>query len=119
MATQNNFTRSFPVTASLALSAFRRVTMTSTGSLAYSTNLEVGCGVLQQDVQGAYWENPQVRLYSAGTSIISATGGVITMGVTVYATANGQIAASGTITIGTALTSAVNGGDIIEVLTQF
>lgn len=113
MATQNDFTRAFGVNS--AMSGFRRVALSSNGSVGYAATAVVGIGVLQQDVAGNSWDTPQVRFYTHGSFICSVTGVPVTIGDTLYAGATGQVASTGTVTIGLAGTNAATNGDIIEV----
>lgn len=83
-----------------ALSAYRRVTVSSIGLYAYAGNTVVGDGVLQEDTST---DDPikTIRLFCApGTYQLSITGAPITAGDTVYAAANGQGSSTGTVILG-------------------
>lgn len=83
-----------------ALSAYRRVTVSSVGVYAYANNTVVGDGVLQEDTSTA---DPikTIRLFCApGTYLLSVTAAPITAGDTVYAAANGQGSSTGTVILG-------------------
>lgn len=114
MATTNDFTRSFGVNA--AMSAWRRVAVSSNGKVGYASNAEVGVGVLQQDVAGNSYETPQVRFNTTGTQMVAVTAVPVTIGDTVYAGANGQVSSTGSVVVGKTLTSAATNGDIIEIV---
>lgn len=116
MSTQNDFSRSFTVNA--AMSAFRRVTVSANGSIGYAAINEAGIGVLQQDTTANSYENPKVRFYTTGSFKVSATGGLVTAGNTLYAVTNGQVAvtngATGGVAVGIALESGNYTGEWIE-----
>lgn len=121
MASQYNDSRSFSVNA--AMSAFRRVAVSNNGYIGYAAIAVKGVGILQRDCTADSFENPEVRLYSAGTQKIAITAAPITVGDAIYAVTNGMGAvtngANGGTTIGIALESAASNGDIIEFLPQF
>ena len=118
MATQNDFSRAFP--ASVPMSAWRRVSCTSTGAIAYANATDPGVGVLQEDVLGGTtYENPKVRFYGTGSVMVAVTGGVATPGNTAYTAVTGYVSAatsSGSITFGIFLTAATPNGTVAEVL---
>ena len=124
MATQNDFTRGFTVFT--AMSAYIRVTVSSNGSIQAS-GLEQGQGVLQQDVQGLSWEVAKVRFYGVGSMQVAVTGNgttAITVGCSLYTTANGYVcasaAASNGLLWGVALQgSGTNTGAVIEAVPVF
>jgi hypothetical protein len=89
MATQNDFSRAFPVNT--AMSAFRRVSLSSNGGLGYSQATEAGVGVLQDDVLGLAYENPKVRFYGTGSVMVAVTGGPATAGATMWAAVTGYV----------------------------
>lgn len=107
MSTQNDFSRSFPV--GVAMSAYLRVSISAGGQITPAKLTEPGIGILQQDVQGASWENAKVRFYGTGSCIGLATGGLITIGTTLFAATSGYVtstpnqAAGIGVTLGTAL----------------
>ena len=114
MATTNDFSRSFGVNA--ALSAFRRVRVSSNGSIDYALSTEMGVGVVQQDVTNQSYYTPQVRFYGTGTVMVSVTAVPVTIGDTIFAASNGQVSSTGTVTAGKTLTSAATNGDWIELV---
>jgi hypothetical protein len=96
MATQNDFYRAFNYPA-CAMSAFTRVVISVNGSLWPADKNVRGIGVLQEDVSGQVWENPDVRFLGVGTCQVMATSGLlvgpqITPGATLYCVALGQVA---------------------------
>lgn len=118
MATTNDFTRSFGVNA--ALSAFRRVAVSSNGSIGYADDGVLGVGVLQQDVTNDSFYTPQVRFFSLGTYMCAVTAVPVTIGDTVYAAVTGYVSTTGRSTIfaltaGRSLTTATVNGSWIEV----
>lgn len=120
MATQNDFSRSFPVNS--AMSHGYRVSVSSNGAIGLSTATDYGVGVLQQDAQGASFESPKVRFYYTGSSDIAVTAVTaypITPGSIVFLAAGGMVAQTGSLTFGVALESPVENGDLIEVVPNF
>jgi len=75
---------------------------------------DYGFGVTQEGV--ASGKNVSVRHYEHGGSMKMTASEAITAGAKVYAAADGKIAASGTLVIGTALDAATDDGSVIEVL---
>lgn len=121
MSTQNDFSRSF--TANTAMSAFRRVAVSSNGALDLGANNALGIGILQQDTAAQSYENPKVRFYTTGSFKVSATGGSITAGNTLYAVTSGQVAVTnggtGGTVVGIALeTGSYTAGEWIEAAPQ-
>lgn len=121
MSTQNDFERSFPV--GVAMSAYLRVGISNNGQITPASLLTPGIGVLQQDVQGASWENAKVRFYGTGSCIFLATGGLITIGTTVFAATGGYVtstpnqAAGIGVTMGTALETVSAALGTVEIAT--
>jgi hypothetical protein len=112
MGTQNDFSRSFQATS--AMSAYRRVTIASTGKIGYASSTAVGSGIIQRDVDASDWV--AVRLAGTGSMLCSVTACPITMGDTVYAAVTGQVAVTGTITVGVAVNSATENGTLLEYI---
>lgn len=123
MATQNDFSRSFPPNA--AMSAYFRVVVSPNGKISLADTKVRGIGIIQEDVQGGYWENPAVRLWGTGTCQVMATNGPITPGDTIYTAAEAGMvqnsaAVTNSITMGKAITGlpgAITG--VIEFLPLF
>lgn len=118
MATQNDFTRAFNSPLA-AMSAFNRVQISANGAIFLADTAVRGIGVLQEDVQGASWENPDVRLWGTGTVQILATAGPVTAGNTLYLAAAGKVAPTGTITAGIAVTGLAGVSGALEMYPQF
>lgn len=107
--------RSFTLRAAAAASAFRRVTINSSGQSAVADNTVKGVGVLQRDVSAESFDSAVIRTWGAGTHAIAVTGAPITAGDLAYAAAGGLIAATGTVIVGRAITGTTVNGTIIEV----
>jgi hypothetical protein len=118
MATQNDFTRSFRPAA--AMSAYRRVLVDTSGYINYAGNTVVGQGVLQNDVTADSFASGTVRFFGTGSCRISVTAGPATLGDKLYAAANGQVSATGTVVVGMlidATTAQGSEGEVIPGLT--
>lgn len=106
-------TRTFQ--ASAALAKYRRVRLSS-GKLAYAGAANTDAlGALVQATHAAD-EDVAVRLLNAQGTHPCVASEAISAGATVYAAANGKVAASGTVIVGVALDAATADNDIIEVL---
>lgn len=121
MSTQNDFTRSFGVNA--AMSAYSRVVVSPNGKISLADTKTLGLGIIQEDVSNDVWQNPAVRFWGTGSVQVSATGGPITPGDTLYtATETGLVrptSVTSSITFGrciTGLPGAVSG--VIEAFFQ-
>lgn len=99
-------------TAASALGQFLRVKTAGALALAGATDVELGTMENAALAAGP----ATVRLRSAKGTCKMVASGAITSGVTVYAAANGKIASSGTVVVGTALEAATANNDVIEVL---
>jgi hypothetical protein len=106
---------SFTVRAAAAASAFRRVTINSSGQAAIADNTVKGVGILQRDVSADAFDSAAVRTWGAGTHRIVATAAPITPGNIVYAAAGGLVAPTGTVVVGMAITGTTVNGTLIEV----
>ena len=97
--------------ASAAVTAGQLVEVTGPGTVgpAGADSAKV-VGVAGFDVASG----DRVTVYRGGVQRLAASGAV-TAGAAVYAAAAGQVASSGTNKVGTALTSAAQAGDIIDV----
>lgn len=87
------------------------------GVLALAGAADEAIGVMHEASFGN--ANPgvsPVRLRTAQGTCVMVAAGAITAGAPVFAAANGQVSATGTIQEGIALAAAVNAGDFIEVL---
>lgn len=120
MATQNDFSRTFPVNA--AMSANRLVAVSSNGSIGLNPIDVPGIGVLQTDVTAGAYENAVVRLFGTGTVRVAVTGAPGTCGNTLYAVTNGLVAVTNATVngqkVGIALESFTTNGVVIEMLPQ-
>lgn len=118
MATQNDFVRAFN-NPPAALSAFSRVDVNSDGAIILADASVRGIGVLQTDVQGESWENPDVRFWGTGSVQILGTAGPITPGDTLYTAAGGRVAPTGSNVVGRALTALGTVSGALEMFPQF
>lgn len=114
MAVQNNSGKSFTVNA--AMSAFRRVLLSSNGSIGLAGSGDFGNGVLQRDVTADSFAVAPVRFYEAGSfrCVVSAAPG--TAAGFAYAASSGTVAPTGTVTLGTFMESFTSNGVVVEVL---
>lgn len=101
-----------PDVAAAAIAQHLRVKTPGALALAGAADVELGTMEVACTAAGP----TTVRLRTAKGTCKMVASAAITAGVTVYAAANGKIAASGTVTIGTALEAATADGDVIEVL---
>ncbi len=98
------------------LVAFRRVKISSS-TVVYADAADHGIGVVQNTVDISEDAAASIRLDNAGGSSKMMASGAISAGVTCYAAADGKVASSGTIPIGTTVGDASTAdGDIIEVM---
>lgn len=101
-----------PDVAASAIAQHLRVKTSGALALAGAADVELGTMEVACTAAGP----TTVRLRTAKGTCKMVASAAITAGVTVYAAANGKIASSGTVTIGTALEAATADGDVIEVL---
>lgn len=114
MATQFEGNGTF--TANAAISAFRGVTISNNRGVGASATAVIPNGITQRDADTG--DVVTVKFFRGpGTHKISVTGCPVTVGDTIYAGSSGQATKTGgTVTIGTALTTATTNGSIIEFL---
>ncbi len=113
MTQYSNSPKSF--TSAEALAAFRRVKIAgATRKALYADASDYGIGTTIEGV--AISKLVGIRLWEHGGSHKVTAGGTIAAGQKVYAAANGKVAASGSLLIGTALDAATDDGSVIEVL---
>ncbi len=112
MAEQRNWPIALP--AGAALTAFRRVKVNTSGRVVHAGASEYGIGVAQ-NAQATTGKDVTIRGYDQGTLKIAAAG-AIDAGAEVFAAAAGEIAATGTVKIGTAYQAASGDHSIIEVI---
>jgi hypothetical protein len=118
MATQNDSSRTFP--ANVALSQFRRVTLSSNGGVGLADNIIAGVGIVQRDTTADDPYGAIVRLSGAGSYAIAVTAAPVTAGNLLYAALNGYAAPTGTVSLGlrAAENTTVN-GSVIEAIPSF
>lgn len=120
MATQNDFYRSFAVNA--AMSANRRVALSTNGAIGYADASTLGIGILQNDVTSNSYEVATVRLFGTGTCTVSLSA-IATAADTLICTASGQVCPKGSvtngITFGRALSGAAASPELIEAVPLF
>lgn len=115
MAIQSDFTRGFRPAA--AMSAYRRVLVDTNGYINLAGNTVIGQGVLQNDVTADSWQTGIVRFNGVGSMRVSITACPATLGDTLYAAANGQVAPTGTVVVGKLIdSSASTNGTEIEMI---
>lgn len=112
MSTQYNGAGSF--LANSAISAFRAVAISANRGVGLNPNSGVPIGFTQQDAADGGFV--AVKFYSGpGSQKCSLTAAPVTIGNTLFAAANGQVAPTGTVTVGRSLTTAATNGSVIEV----
>jgi hypothetical protein len=105
-------TRTFP--ANTAIGKHRRVILSS-GFLALAGASDRELGTVEYPILTGE-ESGTVRLRTAEGTTQMVAGGSITAGANVFAAANGKVASTGTVLLGTALTAASGDNSVIEVL---
>ena len=106
------------------MSAYLRVTINSSGSVALASNTTRGIGTLWQDTaDDGSTLDVNVRLNTApGTCVGVLTAAPSTVGDTLYAAANGQVAPTGTVIVGINANINVIGqtanGSLVEYIVQ-
>jgi hypothetical protein len=99
-----------------ALVAFTRVKM-SGAKVTNAGDEERGIGIVQ-NAAAADGDMVSVRLTNAGGTVKAVAHAAITAGAAVYAAANGELDASGTLVIGYACEASTADNDIIEYIPQ-
>jgi hypothetical protein len=112
MATSFNHTGTF--LANAAITAFRLVSISSNRGVGLAATASLPDGVAAIDAAAG----DQVTVEFLGGTTIKATllAGPVTVGDTLFSTANGTVAITGTITVGKSLTTASDASAIIEML---
>ena len=107
---QNNGT----FVANAAITAFRLVSISSNRGVGLAATASLPDGVATIDAASG----DLVTVQFLGGNTIKATllAGPVTIGDTVFSTANGTVAITGTITVGKSLTTASDASAIIEIL---
>ena len=100
--------------ANSALTAFRFVSISSNRGVGLSATASLPDGVTLIDAASG----DQVTVQFLGGTTIKATllAGPVTVGDTLYSTANGTVAITGSVTVGKSLTTASDASAIIEIL---
>jgi hypothetical protein len=112
MATSFNHTGTF--LANAAITAFRLVSISNNRGVGLAATASLPDGVAAIDAAAG----DQVTVEFLGGTTIKATllAGPVTVGDTLFSTANGTVAITGTITVGKSLTTASDASAIIEML---
>jgi hypothetical protein len=123
MSSFNDFSRSFQVNA--AMSAGRVVALSSNSKIGLAAcDAANAIGVLEDDVTSNTYENPKVRLFGAGSRLISITGCPCTAGDVMVVCTNGQVsvtngrAGDSGVEIGILVENAGTNGQLKEVILQ-
>ena len=112
MATSFNNTGSF--LANSAITAFRLVSISNNRGVGLAATASLPDGVALIDAASG----DQITVEFLGGTSIKATllAGPVTVGDTLFSTANGTVAITGTITVGKSLSTASDASTIIEML---
>lgn len=109
MSSQFDLSRSFQVNT--AMSRGRVVAVSNNGKITLAAcDSAIAVGVLQADCTANSYENPKVRLYGAGTVMVSVTGCPLTAGDVVVVVTSGQVS----VTNGRAGDTGVEFGVLLE-----
>ena len=100
--------------ANSAITAFRLVSISSNRGVGLAATASLPDGVALIDAASG----DQVTVQFLGGTTIKATllAGPVTIGDTLFTTANGTVAITGTVTVGKSLTTASDASAIIEIL---
>jgi hypothetical protein len=112
MATSFNNTGTF--VANSAITAFRLVSISANRGVGLAATASIPDGVAIIDAASG----DQVTVQFLGGTTVKATllAGPVTVGDTLFSTANGTVAITGTVTVGKSLTSATDASAIIEMV---
>ena len=112
MATSFNNTGTF--LANSAITAFRLVSISSNRGVGLSATASLPDGVATIDAASG----DLVTVQFLGGNTVNATllAGPVTVGDTLFSVASGQVAITGTITVGKSLSTASDAGAIIEMI---
>lgn len=112
MATSFNNTGTF--LANSAITAFRLVSISNNRGVGLAATASLPDGVALIDAASG----DQITVEFLGGTSIKATllAGPVTVGDTLFSTANGTVAITGTITVGKSLSTASDASTIIEML---
>jgi hypothetical protein len=113
MSTQYNGAGTF--LANSDLSAFRAVALSDNRGVGLNPNNAAPIGFTQQDIASGGFV--AVKFFAGpGSQKCSVTAAPVTVGNTLFAAANGQVAPTGTVTVGRSLTTAATNGSVIELV---
>ena len=109
-----SFQNSGTFVANSAITAFRLVSISSNRGVGRAATASLPDGVALIDAASG----DQISVQFLGGNSVKATllAGPVTVGDTVFSVASGQVAITGTITVGKSLTTASDAGAIIEML---
>ena len=109
-----SFQNSGSFVSNSAITAFRLVTISANRGVGLAATASLPDGVTLIDAASG----DQVSVQFLGGTTIKATllAGPVTVGDTLFSTANGTVAITGTITVGKSLTTASDASAIIEIL---
>jgi len=102
--------------ANSAITAFRLVSISSNRGVGLAATASLPDGVALIDAASG----DQITVQFLGGTTIKATllAGPVTVGDTVFSTANGTVAITGTVTVGKSLTTATDASAIIELIVK-
>jgi len=102
--------------ANSAITAFRLVSISSNRGVGLAATASLPDGVALIDAASG----DQISVQFLGGTTIKATllAGPVTVGDTVFSTANGTVAITGTVTVGKSLTTATDASAIIELIVK-
>jgi hypothetical protein len=108
------FNNSGTFVANAAITAFRLVSISSNRGVGLAATASLPDGVALIDAASG----DQVSVQFLGGNTVKATllAGPVTVGDTLFSTANGSVAITGTITVGKSLSTASSASSIIEMI---
>jgi hypothetical protein len=112
MATSYQNSRTF--VANAAITAFRLVSVSANSGVGLSATASLPDGVATIDA--ASGDLVTVQFLGGNTVNVTLLAGPVTVNDTLFSTANGTVAITGTITVGKSLTTASDASAIIEML---
>jgi hypothetical protein len=112
MATSYQNSGSF--VANSAITAFRLVSISANRGVGLSATASLPDGVATIDA--ASGDFVTVQFLGGNTVNVTLLAGPVTIGDTIYSVASGQVAITGTITVGKSLSTASDAGAIIEMI---
>jgi hypothetical protein len=101
-------------TANSAITAYRLVSISSNRGVGLSATASLPDGVATIDA--ASGDLVTVQFLGGNTVNVTLLAGPVTIGDTIYSVASGQVAITGTITVGKSLSTASDAGAIIEMI---